>query len=139
MRSALAEQRMDVVRDEIGDVRAGPGSSPLKRAIWRRAASALGMACGGIGLVEEHLALQVALLDEIAVDEDERADAGARQQRRGGGSGGSAADDRDGRGGEALLSRFADRREEHLARVAIGIRARREVSFGNSVGALHCV
>ena len=65
----------------------------LKAAMWRRAASALGRACEGVGFVEEDLALQVGGLDEVAVDEGERADAGAGEKAGGGGAGGSDSDD----------------------------------------------
>ncbi len=87
------------------------------------AAGGLGLGCGGGGirLIEEHLALQVALFDEIAVDEDERAHPGARQQRCCCCSGRPAADHGHGSGGEAPLSRFANRREEYLPRVAAGV------------------
>ncbi len=112
------QQRVDVVRDEVGDVGVdldiGVEAGDL-------AAGGLGFGGGGggIGLVEEHLALQVALFDEIAVDEDEGADAGAGEQGGGSGAGGSAADDSDGGGGEALLAGFADGCEEHLTGVAV--------------------
>ena len=91
----------------------------LKRAIWRRAASALGRHSQGVGLVEENLALEVGGLDEVAVDEGEGADAGAGEQRGGGSARGSAADDGDVGGGESLLAGGADAGEENLAGVAV--------------------
>jgi hypothetical protein len=42
----------------------------------------LGQCFAGIGLVEKHLPLQVALLYKVAVDQGQRAHSGPRQQRR---------------------------------------------------------
>jgi len=54
-----------------------------------------GEGVAGVGLIEEDLALEVGRLDEVAVDEGERANAGAGEQRCGGRAGRSAADDGD--------------------------------------------
>jgi len=48
---------------------------------------------GGVGLVEEGLALKVARLDVIAVDDAQCANAGASQQSGKGGTGRAAAND----------------------------------------------
>ena len=97
----------------------------LKRAMPRRAASALGRASRASCFVVEDLALEVGGLDEVAVDEGEGADAGAGEQRSGGGSGGPAADDGDVAVGEAALAGIADGAEEDLAGIAVGF-VRRE-------------
>ncbi len=128
----LGEQGVDVVGYEVGDMRAD-----LDIAVETCDLSAGGLGLwsggGGIGFVKENLALQVALLDEVAVDEDEGADTGSGKQRGRGCAGGSAADDGDCGAGKALLSFMTDGRKEHLARVALGIRN------GNGADAFHCV
>ncbi len=90
-----------------------------------------GVAC--VGFVEEGLALEVGGLDEVAVDEGERADTGAREQRCGGRSHGPAADDGDVRGGETLLAEGADAGEEDLAGVTVGVGDGRRLSLGRVV------
>ena len=80
-----------------------------------------GEGVAGVGFVEEHLALEVGGLDEVAVDEGEAADAGAGEEAGGGGSGGSDADDGDVGAGEELLAGGADGGEEDLAGVAVVI------------------
>ena len=123
---------MDVVRNEIGNMRADfcvgieAGNLPAGGLCLRSRG-------GRVGLVEEHLALQVALLDKIAIDKDEGTDSGTGKQDHRSGADGSAADDDNGGSGEALLSSFADGREEDLARVTLGIRS------SNSDDAFHCV
>ncbi len=67
-----------------------------------------GEGVAGVGFVEEHLALEVGGLDEVAVDEGEGADAGAGEEGGGGGSGGADADDGDVGAGEELLAGVAD-------------------------------
>ena len=88
------------------------------------AARSLGLGEGfeRVGFVEEDLALEVGGLDEVAIDEGEGADAGAREQRGGGGPGGSDADDGDVGGGELLLTCGADAGKEDLAGVALFVR-----------------
>src|SRR6185437_10501846 len=126
----IDQQGVDVVRNQVGyvcmDLDVGIETGDL-------AAGGLGFGGGGggIGFVEEHLGLQVAFFDEIAVDEDEGADTGTGEQGGGSGASGSAADQSDGGGGEALLTRFADGREENLARVAVRIRC-------SNAGGVHC-
>ena len=64
----------------------------------------------------------VGLLDEVAVDESEGADAGAGKERSGCGSGGSNAYDGDVSGCEEGLAWSSDTRKENLARVTVLIR-----------------
>ena len=110
----IGEQGMDVVGYEIGDV-----GVDLDVAVEACDLSPCGLCLrsggGGIGLVKENLTLQVALLDEIAVDEDEGADTGSGKQCGRGRAGGTAADDGDCGAGEALLSFLTDGRKEDLA------------------------
>ena len=60
----------------------------------------LGQRGQGVGFIEQDLALQVRGLDEVAVDQREMADAGARQQRGRSRSRGAAAHHRDMAGGQ---------------------------------------
>ena len=78
-----------------------------------------GEGVAGVLLVEEDLALEVGGLDEVAVDEDKVADAGAGEERGGGGPGGADADDGDTGAGEGLLAGVADAGEEDLAGVTV--------------------
>lgn len=69
----------------------------------------------GVGFFEQSLALEVGRLDEIAIDDAQRAQAGADELIGDGCTGGAAAD-QDGAGiEEALLAGFADSGEEDLA------------------------
>ena len=77
---------MDVVGNKIGNVSVDPDIG-VEAAIWRRGGLGFGSGGSGIGLIEEHLPLQVARFDEVAVDEDEGADAGASEQGGGGRAG----------------------------------------------------
>jgi hypothetical protein len=81
----------------------------------------LGEGGAGIGFVEEHLALEVGGLDEVAVDEGKAANAGAGEEAGGGGSGGAYSDDGYVGAGEELLAGLADGGEEDLAGVAVGV------------------
>ena len=94
----------------------------LKRAMWRRAACGFGQTFARVGFVEEDLALEIGRLDEVAVDEGERADAGACEQRGRGRAHGSAAHDGNMRLASLLLPAVANAREKDLARVAIFLR-----------------
>jgi hypothetical protein len=78
-----------------------------------------GEGCAGIVFVEEHLALEVRGLDEVAIYQSKPAYAGAGEQACGGGTGGSYADDGNVGAGEELLAGFADAGEEDLAGVAV--------------------
>ena len=104
--------------DEVGDVGvdvdAGVDAGEM-------AAGGFGFGESGAGVVfvEEHLALQVGGLDEVAVDESEPADAGAGQEAGGGCAGGSYANDGDVGAAEELLAGLADAGEEDLAGVAV--------------------
>jgi hypothetical protein len=85
------------------------------------AAGGFGFGEGGAGVVfvEEHLALEVGGLDEIAVDEGEMADAGAGEEAGGCCAGCADTDDGDVRMGEELLAGFAYAGKEDLAGVAV--------------------
>ena len=74
----------------------------------------LGQRLGGIALVEQDLALQVAGLDVVAVDDADVAHAGAHQQRTEDRAGGSAADDDDARIRQFALALRADAGKEKL-------------------------
>ena len=106
--------------DEVGD---GCVDADAGVDAGEVAAGGFGLGEGGAGIVfvEEHLALEVGGLDEVAVDEGEVADAGAGQQAGGGGSGGTDADDGDVGAGEEVLAGLADGGEEDLAGVAVGV------------------
>src|ERR1700761_6077447 len=110
----VGKQGVNVVRDEVGDVRA---DLDIAVEACDLTAGGLGLRSGGssVGFVKENLTLQVALFDEVAIDEDEGADTGTGKQRGGGGAGGSAADDGDCGAGKALLSFLTDGRKEDLA------------------------
>ena len=67
----------------VRSMSATTGSTVTDELICRSfvaAASALGRLLGHVGLVEEHLPLEVARLDEVAVDDADEADAGADQR-----------------------------------------------------------
>ena len=70
---------------------------------------------GSVGFVEQNLALQVAGLNVITVDDAKVSHAGARQQRSQGRAGSSATDDGDTGFRQSRLTRFADGRKEDLA------------------------
>ncbi len=91
---------------------------------FARGSDGLGKRLGGVGFVEERLALQVAGLDVVAVDDAQRADASASQQSGQGRSGGAAANDGDLGGRQLPLSFFADAAEENLAGIASSRRRR---------------
>ena len=75
----------------------------------------------GVVFVEEHLALEVGGLDEVAIDEGEMTDAGAGEEAGRGGSGGTDADDGDAGAAEILLAGLTDAGEEDLAGVAFAV------------------
>ncbi len=75
----------------------------------------LGQRFRGVRFVKQHLALQVAGLDVIAVDDPKISDAGAGQQRREGGPGGAAAYDDHLRSGQTALPFGPDALEKDLA------------------------
>ena len=115
------EERGGVGGDEVGDVRVDVDGGVDAGEV---AAGGFGLGEGGAGVVfvEEHLALEVGGLDEVAVNEGESPDAGAGQQAGRGGSGGADAYDGDVGPSKKLLAGFADGGEEDLAGVAVGIR-----------------
>ncbi len=72
-----------------------------------------------VGLVEEDLALQIALLDEVAVDEGECSHSGARKQACRGSASRSAAYNRNMCRLQFLLSLGADSGIQNLAGVPL--------------------
>jgi len=78
-----------------------------------------GEGSAGVVFVEEHLALEVGGLDEVAIDEGEVADPGARKEACGGGAGCADAHDSSVGVGEELLAGCADAGEEDLTGVAV--------------------
>ena len=119
MSCTFAEQLFDVVGRQVGDVRLDLDFG-VEAANLAGGGDGLGQRFGGIGLVEQHLALQVAGLDVVAVDDAQVADSGARQQGSKRRSGGAAAHDGDARGRQALLAFGSDGLKENLAGVALG-------------------
>ena len=71
----------------------------------------------GIGFFIQPLPMKIARLDEIAVDQREASDSGARQSRGVKTAQRSATDDRHVRRQKRFLSRFADAWEKDLARI----------------------
>jgi hypothetical protein len=90
-------------------------------------------------LVEQDLALQVRLLDEVAVDDPQRPDPGARQQRRLHRPERPAADQDDARRHQPGLALGADLLEQHLPGIAGRDRAGRRPARRLSVVARHAV
>ncbi len=119
--SAVASEIGDIAWDEIGDVRVH-GDGGVEPGDVAAGGFGFGEAVAGVGLVEEHLALEVGGFDEVAVDEGQGADASAGQQRSRGRTGRSAAYDGDVGAGELELAGFADAGEEDLAGVAVADR-----------------
>src|SRR3954469_16664477 len=77
----------------------------------------LGKGFGGVGFVEENLALKVAGLDVIAVDNAEVSHSGTGQKANQGGAGSAAAYHRNSGRGEVFLSMGTDSRKEYLPRI----------------------
>ena len=111
------EKLLDVAGRKVGDVRLDRDLA-IEGGNLAGGGNGLGQGLGGVGFIEQRLALEIAGLDVIAVDDADGADAGAGQQSGGGRSGGAAADHGDARGAQALLSFGADAMKQHLARVA---------------------
>lgn len=82
----------------------------------------LGQGGKGVGFVEEDLALKVGELDEVTINEDEVANAGAGQQGCGGRSSGSYADNGHVSLAEEVLTGGGNPGKEDLAGVAVGER-----------------
>lgn len=106
--------------DEIGGVRGDVNAGVDAREVEARGFG-LRQGSASVVFVEEHLALEVGGLDEIAVDEGEMADAGAGEQAGGGGTGGTDADDNGVGVAEAFLAGLADAGKEDLAGVTVGV------------------
>ncbi len=104
---------MDIAGNQVGDT-----GMDLDRTVEERdfAPGGFGLGQGRerIGFIEEHLALQVALFDEIAIDQGESADAGTGEQTGGRSPSGSATGYGDVGRCQPSLAFFADSGEEHL-------------------------
>jgi len=107
----------------VGDV-GGDGAVAVDLLQRARGGDRLGRAGRGIGLGEQDLPLQVAQFDDVAVDDPEVADAGARQGLRAVRAERPDPDDQDRGLLQPLLAVDADPRNPHLAAVAVerGIR-----------------
>lgn len=112
------EQCRDVCGDEICNVSLD-GNFAVEAGDLAASGLGLGRRLTRIFLIEKDLPLQVAGLDEVAVDEREATDAGSREQRGDGGTGGADAEDGNVSRGETGLASDADRDKESLARVAV--------------------
>jgi hypothetical protein len=110
-----------VVGDEVGDVR-GDLDAGVDAGEVAAGGFGFGESGAGVVFVEEHLALQVGRLDEIAIDEGEVADARARKKPCGGRAGCAYTNDGDVRMAKELLSSFTDAREEDLTGVTLAVR-----------------
>jgi len=71
----------------------------------------------GVGFVKERLPLKIGVLDEVAVNDFDRTDAGANQQVCRSGTDGATADHGRARSKQVLLAFGTDPGKEHLARV----------------------
>ena len=112
------EQFRDIVCGEVGDD-AADFYARVGLAQAGFGGDGLGKALGGVALGEERLALKVTLLHEVAVNDDERADAGARDERRLAAAERAASDDCYARCQELVLSGFADAAKENLPGIAL--------------------
>ena len=74
-----AEEVVDVGGDEIGDV-GGEGDGGVGGEEFAASGFGFGDGIAGVLFVEEDLALEVGGFDEVAVDEDEMANAGAGRE-----------------------------------------------------------
>lgn len=104
--------------DEVGDV-GGDADAGVDAGEMAAGGFGFGESGAGVVFVEEHLALEVGGLDEVAVYQGKPADASAGKEAGRGCAGGSYADDGDVGAGEELLAGFADAGEEDLAGVAV--------------------
>ena len=114
------EEGVDVGGDEVGDVGVD-GDAGVESGDVAAGGFGFGESFAGVGLVEEDLALEIGGLDKVAVDEGERANAGAGEEAGGGGAGGAYSDNRNMGAKETLLAGGADGGEEDLAGVALGV------------------
>src|SRR5437764_3155710 len=98
---------MDVGGSQVSDYASNShtGIDACERSLG---CNGFGEGCSGVGFIEQPLALKVAGLDIIAVDDSEAPDAGAHQSFRLETPEGAAADDCDVRGEKFLLPLFAD-------------------------------
>ncbi len=77
----VAEQVGGVVGHEVGGMRLDRDFR-VKAADFAGGSDGLGKRFSGVGLVEEHLALKIAGLNVVAIDDAQVADSGAREQGR---------------------------------------------------------
>ena len=94
-------------------------TSGLSAWIDCSAESTFGVA-DAVGRVD-HLALQVREVDDVVVDDAERADAGRGEIQRGRRAEPAGAEQQDLRVEQLLLALDADLRDEHVARVAVAL------------------
>src|SRR5690348_4109574 len=76
------EQGFGIGGIEVGDLRFN-GDIRIECLDLSRGGKRLGQRLGGVGFIEQHLALQVARLNVIAVDEAQESNSGAGQHSRG--------------------------------------------------------
>ena len=127
----VGEEVGDVAGHEVGDV-GFDDDFRVEGADFAGRGDGLGQRFGGIGFVKEHLTLQVAGLDVVAIEEAEIADPGAGEERSQSGAGGAATDEGNACGSEALLALGGDGLEEYLAGIAF---ERRRLHIGCPSGA----
>ncbi len=94
----------------------------IERRNFSRGSNRFRQRFGGVGFVEQHLPLQVAGLDVIAVDDAKVSHAGARQQRSQRRAGGAATDDNDASLSEFGFTLRANLLEQYLPRVTAFVR-----------------
>ena len=111
-------QRANVRGRDVGDDRLD-GDGRVDLAQPPRRGDGLGQLLGDVGFVEQHLAVQVVGLEKVAVDDPHEADAGAHEQIGRHAAQGAATADEHARREQPPLPFFAERREAHLAAVAI--------------------
>ncbi len=117
IRSASLAELHDVGAVDVGDDRLDRDRR-VDLPQLARGGLGLGQVVRHVGLVEQHLPLEVARLDEVAVDDADEADAGADQGVGQHGAERAAAAERDARREQLLLPGLADAGEAHLAGVA---------------------
>src|SRR6478672_8323705 len=79
----------------------------------------IGLGVAGVAFAEERLAMEVADLDIVVVDNGELADPGAGKRRDDCAADSTSSNDGDPRGLELLLADSADLRQHDLARVTV--------------------
>ncbi len=112
VREALDVRVVDVIDDRgHPDVGVGPGDTSLRGLRFRQS-------IGDVLLIEQHLALQVRQFHDVAIDDHEMTDAGARQHFSGDTTERPAAEYQRSRVGQPLLALPAEAGQQHLALVS---------------------